>query len=185
RTPSTSPPPAPPEQEFMHEGLDKDDMYIMVEDEFHATAKTFTQHLHHAEYVRLKRLAEEKNAATAYPILRPVDPRVVMSEELKGQKAARARAKNQKQTVDERSTRMGKGSEEQGEEDSDSQSDEERDPWTGTSLQSLMTASKHAHHSLRGLSESCFGVREFARRDTVIEGDELETFTERATRYRA
>jgi hypothetical protein len=42
---------------FMKEGLAGDDIWVMVEDEFLATAKAFTAHLHHAEYQRLKALA--------------------------------------------------------------------------------------------------------------------------------
>jgi len=41
---------------FMKEGLAGDDIWVMVEDEFLATAKAFTAHLHHAEYQRLKGL---------------------------------------------------------------------------------------------------------------------------------
>ncbi|KAF2219109.1 hypothetical protein BDZ85DRAFT_299069 [Elsinoe ampelina] len=63
RSPSTSPPPAPPDQEPMREGYAADDIYMMVEDEFQSTAKLYTQHLHHAEYKRLQRLAREREAA--------------------------------------------------------------------------------------------------------------------------
>jgi hypothetical protein len=38
----------------MEVGLDKDDRYRMVEDEFLEAAKMFTQHLHAAEYQRMK-----------------------------------------------------------------------------------------------------------------------------------
>ena len=41
----------------MHPGLNADDIYVMVEDEFLATAQLYTQHLHQAEYQRLKALA--------------------------------------------------------------------------------------------------------------------------------
>jgi hypothetical protein len=41
----------------MKDGLAGDDIWVMVEDEFLATAKAFTAHLHHAEYQRLKGLA--------------------------------------------------------------------------------------------------------------------------------
>ena len=45
----------------MHEGLDADDGWRLVEDEFEMTAHLFTRHLHHAEYKRQKRLAEVRN----------------------------------------------------------------------------------------------------------------------------
>lgn len=60
RTPSTSPPPAPPTIDFIREGIDADDGYLMVEDEFNEIAKTFTAHLHHAEYKRLMKEARER-----------------------------------------------------------------------------------------------------------------------------
>lgn len=74
-TPSTPPFPALPVQEPMREGYAADDSWIMVEDEFLATAKLFTQHLHHAEYQRLKKQAEEHRAGN---IARPVDGRTAL-----------------------------------------------------------------------------------------------------------
>ena len=56
-------------------GYDADDLWIMVEDEFLATAKLFTQHLHHAEYQRLKKRAEEHDAGN---VARPVDGRTAL-----------------------------------------------------------------------------------------------------------
>jgi len=59
----------------MRKGYAADDLWIMVEDEFLATAKLFTQHLHHAEYQRLKKQAEEHRAGN---IARPVDGRTAL-----------------------------------------------------------------------------------------------------------
>ena len=83
RTPSTSPPPAPPDVEFMREGYNADDAYLMVEDEFLSVAKTYTQHIHHAEYVRLKKLARSRGAGTLDAISRPTDGRTQQSNALK------------------------------------------------------------------------------------------------------
>ncbi|KAI1426578.1 hypothetical protein F5Y12DRAFT_270848 [Xylaria sp. FL1777] len=69
---STSPPPEPPQENFMIEGIDGDDRYRMVEDEFLATAQQFTAHLHAAEYKRLKTASELENAQTIRNISRPV-----------------------------------------------------------------------------------------------------------------
>ena len=44
----------------MIDGYGADDGWMMVEDEFAATAKLFTSHIHHAEYARLKKLARER-----------------------------------------------------------------------------------------------------------------------------
>jgi hypothetical protein len=57
---------------LMIEGIDNDDMYRMVEDEFLAVAGEFTRHLHTAEYQRLKGLVKSKNAETIQNISRPV-----------------------------------------------------------------------------------------------------------------
>jgi hypothetical protein len=41
----------------MQEGYDADDIFMIVEDEFQTVAQSFTHHLHHAEYVRMKKKA--------------------------------------------------------------------------------------------------------------------------------
>lgn len=82
RTPSTSPPPAPPDVEYMREGYNADDVYLMVEDEFLSTAKAYTQHIHHAEYVRLKKLARSRGAGTLDAINRATDGRTDQSNTL-------------------------------------------------------------------------------------------------------
>lgn len=53
-------------------GLDDDDRYRMVEDEFISVAHRFTTHLHRAEYSRLRALAASQNAAAIREIARPV-----------------------------------------------------------------------------------------------------------------
>ncbi|KAG7004968.1 hypothetical protein G7Y79_00022g051890 [Physcia stellaris] len=99
RTPSTSPPPilTPPSTTPMRPGLSADDIYIMVEDEFLSTARLYTQHLHHAEYVRLKRLAAtRKTSPSASSINRPVDSITKMREETKRRKEAEKHARKVK-----------------------------------------------------------------------------------------
>ncbi|KAK4574561.1 hypothetical protein LTR86_001402 [Recurvomyces mirabilis] len=91
RSPSTSPPPALPSVEYMQEGYDADDIWIMVEDEFYTTAQTFTQHIHHAEYVRLKKLAKARGAKTLQAIARPTDGRTEQSMSTKIRLEAEAR----------------------------------------------------------------------------------------------
>ena len=83
RTPSTSPPPAPPDVECMREGYNADDVYLMVEDEFLSTAKAYTQHIHHAEYVRLKKLAKSRGTGMLNAIGRPTDGRTKQSTALR------------------------------------------------------------------------------------------------------
>ncbi|KAL2208792.1 hypothetical protein CC79DRAFT_1320361 [Sarocladium strictum] len=72
RSPSTSPPPEPIKEELMIAGLDDDDRYRMVEDEFISVAHRFTTHLHRAEYSRLRALAASQNAEAIREIARPV-----------------------------------------------------------------------------------------------------------------
>lgn len=76
RSPSTSPPPAlhaPPPVEYMHEGFTADDAWMMVEDEFLATAQLYTQHLHHAAYAEAKRRAKARGERTLRNLGRATD----------------------------------------------------------------------------------------------------------------
>ncbi|KAL1634899.1 hypothetical protein SLS56_001980 [Neofusicoccum ribis] len=75
------------------------DIWIMVEDEFLDTARLFTQHLHHAEYHRLKRLAREKNTSALQSISRPVVARGKMSVESQKKHEAMARAQRQAEVM--------------------------------------------------------------------------------------
>ncbi|KAF4549169.1 Hypothetical protein D9617_23g005840 [Elsinoe fawcettii] len=83
KTLSTSPPPAPPDQEPIREGYSADDIYMMVEDEFLSTAQLYTQHLHHAEYQRLKKLAKQRE------LEEPVRPADLMGQFGLGPSASR------------------------------------------------------------------------------------------------
>ncbi|KAK4158066.1 hypothetical protein C8A00DRAFT_11157 [Chaetomidium leptoderma] len=138
RSPSTSPPPEPLKEEclttsdrFMVEGIDDDDKYRMVEDEFLAVAKQFTQHLHAAEYQRLKGLAKSENAETIQNISRPVTGE--MTDVVKRRHAALDTASKQRngiaKALGKRATR------------NTSRSDDEKEPparRSATSLQGLM-----------------------------------------------
>jgi hypothetical protein len=123
-------------------------MYIMVEDEFYAVAQTFTQHLHHAEYVRRRKQAKLENATAIKDLARPTDGKTVMRKETKKQKESEELAARQKKGLDEtRGRRPRVDSEEEG---SDLDEDRDDDPWVGTSLQTLMTSPRKAR-SLVGL----------------------------------
>lgn len=93
RTPSTSPPPQVPDVEYMREGFAADDVWRMVEDEFLSTAKLYTQHLHHAEYVRLKKLAKSRGHAAVQSIARATDGRTAQSTATKLRLEADANAR--------------------------------------------------------------------------------------------
>ena len=58
---SSSPLDEPPQQEMMRQN-GRDDLFVMVEDEFYSTAQMYSRHLHQAEYNRLKNLAAVRAA---------------------------------------------------------------------------------------------------------------------------
>ena len=129
-------------------------MYIMVEDELLAIAKEFTQHLHHAEYVRLKEEALAREGSGIDRPSRPTDVRAIMSEELRRRKDAQARAKAQKGKVDALTKGLRDGPDavqvpgmDEEEEDRDD------DPWVGTSLQGLMSDVRDPRPSLTELAD--------------------------------
>lgn len=119
-SPSTSPPPAPPKQEFMRPGWEADDGWRMVTDEFMATAQLFTAHLAHAEYRRQKELAKnrEKALGGADTIARPVV----------GQLSKEGQRKRQGELQRQGLKAVLKAGDEE----------EDEDPWMGTQLASLM-----------------------------------------------
>ncbi|OAX84512.1 hypothetical protein ACJ72_01128 [Emergomyces africanus] len=152
RTPSTSPPcEAPPPVEFMNEGLENDDQYIMVEDEFLATAQTFTRHLHHAEYVRKKNEAKIQNANAIRGLAHPGAKSTMSAQDRKKMESEENLAK-QKAALGELKRVAGRPPVDSEVEDEGIESDEDKDddPWVGTSLQNLMTH-QLKHQSLVGL----------------------------------
>lgn len=121
----------------------------MVEDEFLSTARTFTAHLHHAEYQRLKRLSKTRPQTTN----RPVDSITKMREETKRQKEAEARDKRMQSVLGKLN---GAGDARNGSEESDLEDlEEERGdaPGVGTELAQLMKQSSRKNlTSLSGLN---------------------------------
>jgi len=168
RSPSTSPPPEPPTEEPMRPGLSADDIYIMVEDEFLSVARTFTAHLHHAEYIRLKNEARNRNSATLSNISRPVDSITTMRAETKKKKEAQAQEARTKAGVESI-----KGPKRPVTASDDSDIDEtegQAQPWEGTQLQRfMMTSPKKALTSLTGLQ----GVTSYTRAAAGYERSKL------------
>lgn len=81
----------------MHEGMEHDDKYRIVEDEFLAVAQRFTVHLHAAEYKRQEKLAKARNAETINSISRPVTGK--MPDHTKRKVEGIARSKTQQNTI--------------------------------------------------------------------------------------
>ncbi|KAJ4367616.1 hypothetical protein N0V83_007201 [Neocucurbitaria cava] len=105
RAPSSSPPPIAdleqPQVEPMHKGLSKfdlrDDEWMMVEDELLETAKSFTRHLHIAEYERLKEKIEEKKKEAE--VARPVVANAKLSIEGAMKEKAKVQEKKQRKAI--------------------------------------------------------------------------------------
>lgn len=126
----------------MHEGYDADDIFMMVEDEFQAVAQTFTHHLHHAEYVRMKKKAR----AASPPIFS--QPASCMSEETKRKLEAKDLRERQKISIKSVIDRAGSASPD------DEQEEQGNDPWHNTSLAGLMAKNNvHKRRALVGLEQ--------------------------------
>jgi hypothetical protein len=116
------------------EGIQHDDGWIMVEDEFYAVAQTFTQHLHHAEYLRRRKQVKAENAAGIGEIERPTDGRTPLPNEVERKREAEALRERQKAGL----SQIGDG----GVDGRDEDEDDER--WAGTHLHDLMTSPRKA-----------------------------------------
>ncbi|KAF3066505.1 hypothetical protein GL218_08984 [Daldinia childiae] len=112
---------------YMIEGLDNDDLYRMVEDEFLSTAQQFTAHLHAAEYHRLKAASKSQNADTIRDISRPVVGR--MTDLVKQKQERKARLEKQKAAT--RKARADRNR-------NDDSTASESDLWRSASLHGLM-----------------------------------------------
>ncbi len=135
----------------MDEGLDKDDRFRMVEDEFLDMAKEFTQHLHAAEYQRLKKAARSQNAAVINSISRPIS--VSMPDETRRKVESVARAKKQAATVQGLLRKQGRGS------GSDEDSDGNGGAWLGTALHGLMESPRKSTVSLTKIGKAMASTR--------------------------
>ncbi|RHZ60258.1 hypothetical protein CDV55_104622 [Aspergillus turcosus] len=146
---SPSPPPTPiqrcPSEEYLIEGFDNDDIYMMVEDEFYAMAQTFTQHLHYAEYLKRKKEAKLHNLAAINDLDRPTDGTTPKSEETKRKEVAAVLSTRQKAGLEKIEGKRPQLDSDREEDDTD-----EDDGLVGTSLGYLMTSPRKAR-SLVGM----------------------------------
>jgi len=125
----------------MIEGVDHDDKYRMVEDEFLSVAGDFTRHLHAAEYQRLKNLTDSQNAEAIKTISRPVTGD--MTDLVKRRHAALDRATKQRKAV---ASVLGKR-------------EESDDPQMAMTLQGLMDSPRKKAVPLASLSSVTMGSR--------------------------
>ena len=120
----------------MHEGFDRDDAYIMVEDEFQTVAQSYTAHLHHAEY---KRLVKQARQVPPKALPEPTSP---MSKQAKN----RLRIAALEKQIDTLRQVTGKATL-----GDDEDEDKVADLWSGTSLAPLMASGSQQKRSLVGL----------------------------------
>jgi len=122
----------------MNEGIKNDDRWRMVEDELLSVAKTFTVHLHAAEYKRQQKMVKSRNAETISSISRPVAGK--MPDHTKRRIEAAARVKTQRAALEDVIVKKA-------EEDDDSD-DGDGLPYFGTSLHGLMDSPRKKAASL-------------------------------------
>jgi hypothetical protein len=128
----------------MHEGVERDDRYRMVEDEFLATAQQFTVHLHAAEYKRQEKIARARNAETISSISRPVTQ--AMTDRTKRKLEAIERSKTQKNAIQ---TLLGENGDDVN--DLDESSDGEGLAYFNTTLRGLMDSPRRQSATLSKL----------------------------------
>ncbi|KAI9683609.1 MAG: hypothetical protein M1829_004913 [Trizodia sp. TS-e1964] len=134
--------------------LPGDDGYMMVEDEFQSIARSLTQHLHHAEYLRLKSVAKAQNLAAINALARPVDGKPNMSVEMKKRKLADAKSVLRSAAVQGLQKEI---SAENGREFELVEVDD--DLWLGTSLHQLMAGPKRDLSAIAGPAASSARTR--------------------------
>ncbi|OJJ97072.1 hypothetical protein ASPACDRAFT_45926 [Aspergillus aculeatus ATCC 16872] len=148
-TPPSSPIHRCPSEEYLIPGLQNDDIYMMVEDEFYSVAQSFTQHLHYAEYVRRKKeVKAQQRELLQQQQQRPTDGVTPLSGESKKRNAQEELAARQREglaTMTAGVRPVVSGDEEDGEEE-----EEEDETWAGTSLHELMV-SPRKNRSLVGM----------------------------------
>ncbi|EAW19132.1 uncharacterized protein NFIA_090900 [Aspergillus fischeri NRRL 181] len=146
-------------RDFFRSWFDKDDIYMMVEDEFYAMAQTFTKHLHYAEYVKRKE-AKLQNAAAIKDLARPTDGVTPRSEETKRKDAAAALSARQRAGLE----KMG-GKRPQLDSDKEEDDTDEDDGLAGTSLGYLMTSPRKARSlvGMQGVKSSTRAAAGFAQ----------------------
>ncbi|EXJ55295.1 hypothetical protein A1O7_08222 [Cladophialophora yegresii CBS 114405] len=120
-------------------GYDRDDGYIMVEDELQTVAQSYTAHLHHAEY---KRLVKQARQAPPKALPAPTSP---MSEEAKNRLKTAALERRQRNTLRRVTADKTREGEEEGEDE------KVANLWSGTSLAPLMVGGNEQKRSLVGL----------------------------------
>jgi hypothetical protein len=122
----------------MDEGMENDDKYRMVEDEFLTIAQKWTVHLHAAEYKRQEKMVKARNAEAINSISRPVTDR--MPDQTRRRVEGVARSQIQRSAIE--------GLLEKKAAADDTDSDEDGLPYVGTTLHGLMDSPRRKAASL-------------------------------------
>ena len=147
----------------MRDGWDKDDAWMMVEDEFYAVAQSFTSHLHWQEYKRLKDKAKAEKAASRKDTT--TDRRKRTELQLRFE-AAELRAKHIKALTSLT-----------GDTNTELDLDKEDDPWVGTTLYGLMTSPRKPQKALVGLENIKSSTRAAAGYSQLLSKGSEGSFT--------
>ncbi|KAJ5654245.1 hypothetical protein N7490_001248 [Penicillium lividum] len=146
---------------FLLEGLDKDDAWVMVEDEFYAIAQTFTKHLHYAEYIRRKKEAKARGAEAIKEIQRPTDGQTAIPDAVLMRKGAQALDARQQQGLARLQGPV---------DDQEEHSDDDDGAWAGTHLHGLMTSPRKSRslvgaYGVKSSTRAAAGFRQAFRSD--------------------
>jgi hypothetical protein len=125
----------------MKEGIEHDDKYRMVEDEFLTVAKGFTVHLHTAEYKRLQKSVKAQKADEINSISRPVTGR--MPDHTRRKVESVSRSKTQRNAIENLLNKKPGDSK-----DSDDSDYAVELPYVGTTLHGLMDSPRRKTASL-------------------------------------
>ncbi|KAJ4422922.1 hypothetical protein N0V82_002449 [Gnomoniopsis sp. IMI 355080] len=142
---------------LMISGLQHDDKWRMVEDEFVAMAHKLTAHLHAAEYQRLKKAAQAQNADAIQSLSRPVT--APMTGRVKRRQTVVSLQKSQLKGIRRALSRT-----------QDAEQDEVDElPWAGTNLEGLMDSPRKSMVPLTKMISTASGTRAAAlsRKDSM------------------
>lgn len=128
-------------------GLQHDDQWRMVEDEFVATAHRFTAHMHAAEYHRLREMAKKRRKDAPGCTLHPITESA--TDDVKRSHVAKSLAISQHSAIKRAFSHV---------KDAD-EDDIDETPWAGTHLHDLMESPRKKKISLARMTSVGAGTR--------------------------
>lgn len=153
----------------MDEGIEHDDKYRMVEDEFHAVAQRFTVHLHAAEYKRQQKSVKAQKADEINSISRPVTGK--MPDQTKRKLESIKRSKTQQNSVAALLNKKPGDTK-----DSDDSDDAGDLPYVGTTLHGLMDSPRKKGASLgnvRSIKTTTRAAAGFSKSSALLKSSQI------------